>query len=152
MGWKCYVASCYKGAPTGSLLKAVCYVEYASYPPGLLADPVIKAHNGRHRGARQSSEEGCECLNYPVTLANLSSRQNAANMVSGHREAIRMSLLDPTHPVLLRLDGKIDRIRKMLSNIRPVYYLRYTGPRHLPPRETPLSKEAEASGAQKSFP
>jgi hypothetical protein len=108
MGWKCYVASCYKGAPTGSLLKAVCYVEYASYPPGLLADPVIKAHNGRHRGARRSSEEGCECLNYPVTLANLSSRQNAANMVSGHREAIRMSLLDPTH--ILCFYGSMERL------------------------------------------
>jgi ribonuclease HI len=62
-----------------------------------------------------------------------------------HGEAIRMSLLDPTHILCsFRPNGKIDRIRNMLPKpIPPVNYLKYNGPRPVPPRETPLDKEAE---------
>ena len=67
-----------------------------------------------------------------------------------HGEAIRMSIIDPTHiSRFRRFNGRTDRILEMLPKpICPVYYLRYTGPRPTPPAEKPLDKETRPRGIQ----
>jgi hypothetical protein len=151
------LAGCYKGAPTDSLLKAVktCVLPVLTYgfqawwptPERRRAVALVADLDKVVRRAVRTALPV-----YRTTPSHLVAHAAGAppmEMVLDdlmHGEAIRMTRLDPTHMLCFyRHGGKVDRIRSLLPKpILPVYYLRYDGPRPLPPREAPLNKEEEA--------
>jgi len=151
------LSGCYKGAPTDSLLKAVktCVLPILTYgfqawwpTPERRRTTTITAE--LDKVVRRAVRAALPIYRTtPTHLIAHAAGMPPMDMVLDdlmHGEAIRMSLLDPTHILcFFRFDGKIDRIRNMLPKpVLPVYYLRYSGPRPVPPRDTPLDKEAEA--------
>jgi len=151
------LAGCYKGAPTDSLLKAVrsCVMPILTY--GYQAwwpTPERRRITGTtaelDKVVRRAVRAALPVYRTTPThlLAHAAGTPPMEIVLDDlmHGEAMRLSLLDPTHILsAYRLDGKIDRIRTRLPKpIRPAHYLRYSGPRPILPQYTPLSKEEEA--------
>jgi len=151
------LAGCYKGAPTDSLLKAVraCVLPiltygYQAWWPTPERRRVITMTAERDKVIRRAVRAALPV--YRTTPSHLLSHAAGIppmEMVLDdlmHGEAIRMSIVDPTHiSRFRRFNGRTGRILEMLPKpICPVYYLRYTGPLPAPPAEKPLDKEAEA--------
>jgi len=150
------LSGCYKGAPTDSLLKAVraCVLPVLTYgyqawwpTPGGRHNTTITAELDKvvRRAVRTALPIYRTTPTHLIAHAAGTPPMDIVLDDLMHGEAIRMSLLDPTHILCsFRPNGKIDRIRNMLPKpIPPVNYLKYNGPRPVPPRETPLDKEAE---------
>ena len=149
------LAGCYKGAPTDSLLKAVraCVLPILTY--GYQA----WWPTPERRRVTTMTADLDKVIGRAVRAALPVYRTTPSHLLSHaagippmemvlddlmHGEAIRMSIIDPTHiSHFHRFNGRTDL--EMLPNpICPVYYLRYTGPLPAPPAEKPLDKEAEA--------
>jgi ribonuclease HI len=152
------LAGCFKGAPTNSLLMVVrsCVLPILTYGfqawwPTPQRRRVTTITADLDKVVRKAVRTALPVYRTtPTHLLSHAAGIPPMDMILDdlmHAEAIRMSLLDPTHiSHFRRFNGKTDRILEMLPKpICPVHYLRYTGPRPLPPPEKPLDKEAEAS-------